>query len=105
MWSTCQSRGRAVTWPLGGLALVRLVLTVALRAADVGSVRGVVDDPRGHPVAQAGVKLKSATSEWVQTTSTDTRGEFAFMTVPLGDYVLSVTHADFSSVAQAVAVS
>ena len=27
------------------------------------------------------------------------------MTVPLGDYVLSVTHADFSSVAQAVAVS
>jgi hypothetical protein len=50
------------------------------------------------------VKLKAATSDWVQTTDTDERGEFSFMTVPLGDYVLSVTHADFSTVAQAVAV-
>ena len=91
--------------PFGILFLVTLALPLSLHAAGVGSVRGVVDDPHGHPVAQAGVKLKSATSAWVQTTSTDERGEFAFMTVPLGDYVLSVTHADFSSVAQAVAVS
>jgi hypothetical protein len=105
MWSACQRRARAVAGPMGFLFLVTLVLPAALHAADVGSVRGVVDDPHGHPVAQAGVKLKSATSEWVQTTSTDERGGFAFMTVPLGDYVLSVTHADFSSVAQAVAVS
>jgi hypothetical protein len=81
------------------------VLSTPIHAADVGSVRGVVNDPHGYPVPQAGVKLKSATSEWVQTTSTDERGEFAFMTVPLGDYVLSVSHADFSTVAQAVAVS
>jgi hypothetical protein len=104
MRTAYQRAGRALAGLIGTFVAVAFVSSVPAYAADVGSVRGVVDDPHGHPIAQAGVKLQSATSEWAQSTSTDARGEFAFMTVPLGDYVLSVTHADFSTVAQAVTV-
>src|SRR5271155_1515229 len=71
-----------------------LLFPAPLFASDVGSVRGVVHDSQHLPIAQAGVELKSATSEWVQTTATDARGEFSFMTVPLGDYILTVNQTN-----------
>ena len=104
MWTAFQASGRTFPTLVAVFLLVLLLASVPTLAADVGSVRGVVGDPHGQPVARASVKLKSATSDWVKTTSTNASGEFSFMTVPLGDYVLSVTHADFSTVAQAVAV-
>jgi hypothetical protein len=87
------------------LLLATLYVPAQLHAADVGSVRGVVHDAQHLPIAQAGVQLKSATSEWVQTATTDGRGEFAFMTVPLGDYILTVSQTDFATTAQAVTVT
>src|ERR1700722_17374461 len=104
MWTAFQASGRTFPTLVAVFLLVLLLASVPTLAADVGSVRGVVGDPHGQPVARASVKLKAATSDWVQTTDTDERGGFSFMTVPLGDYVLSVTHAEFSTVAQAVAV-
>ena len=89
-----------------GMALVTALLWSApLYAADVGSVRGVVHDQQHHPLADASVMLKSATSQWSQSAVTDVRGEFSFMTVPLGDYVLSVGDPGFVSAAQAVSVA
>jgi outer membrane receptor for ferrienterochelin and colicin len=73
-------------------------------AADVGSVRGVVDDQQGQPIAEASVKLKSNTSDWVQSTTTGKGGQFAFPTVPLGDYVLSIAKTNYAAVAHAVTV-
>jgi TonB dependent receptor/Carboxypeptidase regulatory-like domain/TonB-dependent Receptor Plug Domain len=73
-------------------------------AADVGSVRGVVNDPQGQPIAEATIKLKSKTSDWLQSTTTSKRGEFTFSIVPLGDYVLSITKTDFGPAAQGVTV-
>jgi len=74
-------------------------------AADVGDVRGSVRDPQDHPLQHAAITLKSATSQWRQTMTTDLRGEFAFNGVPLGDYVLNVNEDDFSPFAQAVTVA
>jgi outer membrane cobalamin receptor len=74
-------------------------------AANVGSVRGVVHDPQHRPLAGAHVVLKSATSEWSQSSDTDARGEFSFMTVPLGDHVLTVSHPEFTAAEQAVSVA
>ncbi len=85
--------------------LASLVVSARLFAADVASVRGIVHDSQHLPIAQAEVQLKSATSEWLQNSQTDSRGEFAFMTVPLGDYILTVGHADFATTSQAVAVT
>jgi TonB dependent receptor/Carboxypeptidase regulatory-like domain/TonB-dependent Receptor Plug Domain len=82
-----------------------LTCSSALWAADVGSVRGVVHDSQHLPIAQAAVKLKSATSDWEQSSSTDEHGEFAFMTVPLGDFVLSVSHGDYATTTQVVSVA
>lgn len=90
---------------LGMILLAAVCAPVEVLAADMGSVRGVVDDPKNQPIANADVTLKSKTSEWTQTATTSKQGEFSFLTVPLGDYVLSVGKADFTSVAQAVTVS
>ena len=74
-------------------------------AAPLGSsVRGVIVDPEDRPVAQANVTLKSATSEWTQTTLTDRRGGFTFAAVPIGDYSLTVSQGGFATAAQAVTV-
>lgn len=86
------------------LVLAALFLSASLHAADVGSVRGIVHDSRHSPIARASVELKSATSEWAQTTTSDARGEFVFMTVPLGDYILTVGQVDFTTKAQSVTV-
>jgi TonB dependent receptor/Carboxypeptidase regulatory-like domain/TonB-dependent Receptor Plug Domain len=87
------------------LLLGVLLLPGLLNAADVGDVRGVVHDSQHTPVARAKVALRAAASEWVQTVMSDSRGEFSFMTVPLGDYFLIVTHADFAELSQLVTVT
>ncbi|HXP24458.1 MAG TPA: carboxypeptidase-like regulatory domain-containing protein, partial [Steroidobacteraceae bacterium] len=71
------------------MMMMLLLGAAPLRAADVGSVRGVVHDQQHRPLSEVQVKLKSATSEWVESSTTDAHGEFSFMTVPLGDYVLN----------------
>ncbi|MGB6310855.1 MAG: TonB-dependent receptor [Steroidobacteraceae bacterium] len=87
------------------LVLALLMSPTPLFASDVGSVRGVVHDTGHLPIAAARVTLKSASSEWSQATSTDPRGEFSFMTVPLGDYVLSVQRPEFTATSQLVTVA
>lgn len=110
--AVCQSLGEACTRFMRLLRvssakflLASLIVPAQLYAADVGSVRGVVHDSQHLPIAQAQVKLKSTTSEWLQTATTDSRGEFAFMTVPLGDYVLTVSQSDFATTSQIVTVT
>jgi hypothetical protein len=90
---------------LGVALLAALLWHAPLYAADVGSVRGVVHDQQHRPMADARVMLKSATSAWSQSSVTDAHGEFSFMTVPLGDYVLSISDPGFTSTAQAVSVA
>jgi outer membrane receptor protein involved in Fe transport len=87
------------------LLLGIIFLPAQLYAADGGGLRGVVHDSQHIPIAQAQVVLKAAASEWVQSITTDSRGEFSFMTVPLGDYILTVTHAEFAATSQVVTVT
>jgi hypothetical protein len=69
-----------------------------------GTVRGVVHDPQHRPVADASVKLKSATSDWIQTAQTDQDGAFLFTAVPVGDYQVSVTRSGFADEEETVTV-
>jgi hypothetical protein len=88
----------------GTLGVLALLVPAQIHASVFGTVRGIVHDPQHRPVAGAQIKLKSATSDWTQTTQTDQQGEFAFAAVPLGDYFVSVTQAGFANAQQAVTV-
>ena len=105
MCSLFVSPNRTFVALVGMIFLVALCVPVKVLAADVGSVRGVIDDPKNQPIANADVTLKSKTSDWAQRATTGKGGEFTFLTVPVGDYVLNVDKADFTSVVQAVTVT
>src|SRR5690348_10835870 len=69
-----------------------------------GTVQGVVHDPDHRPVAGAMVMLKSANSDWSQTTTTDENGEFRIQAVPIGEYVIAVSANGFDVVKQKITV-
>lgn len=80
------------------LLLFVFVLLCALvaRATVFGTVRGVVHDPQHRPIDGASVQIKSATSDWSMSASTDANGEFSFPAVPLGDYTVTAVAPAFS---------
>jgi len=69
-----------------------------------GTVRGIVHDPQHRPVVDASLTLKSANSDWSETANTDRDGAFLFATVPLGDYVVTVTKGGFANAGRTVTV-
>jgi hypothetical protein len=81
-----------------------LTVTVAAFANVFGSLRGVIHDPQHRPVADAMVMVKSKTSEWSTTTNSDANGNFTLLSVPLGEYVVTVVGPGFNQVEQNVVV-
>ena len=84
--------------------VVGLMSSIAL-ATIFGSVRGVIHDPQHRPIQGAMVMLKSKSSEWTKSASTDANGEFTFNAVPLGDYSISVASPGFVQAVQNVVVN
>jgi hypothetical protein len=84
--------------------LPALLVACVCHATIFGTVRGIVHDPQHRPIAGAAVKLKSATSDWTQTTQTDQEGAFSFTSVPVGDYIVTVTKDGFAGGQQTFAV-
>jgi hypothetical protein len=85
-------------------AIATLMSSMAL-ATIFGSVRGIIHDPQHRPIQAAMVMLKSKSSEWTKSVSTDANGEFAFNAVPLGDYSISVASPGFVQAVQGVVVN
>lgn len=87
------------------IAVVLCLLSAAVAQATVfGRVEGVVHDPRHRPLANAHVTLQATSSSFIQTTTTDRDGAFTFLSVPLGDYVITVTRAGFAPARQPITV-
>ncbi|HLW89336.1 MAG TPA: TonB-dependent receptor [Terriglobales bacterium] len=88
------------------IALLPAVLALAVTAfaAIFGSVRGIVHDPQHRPVQGAMVMLHAKTSDWSNTATTDSNGEFQFVAVSLGEYTVSVASPGFTQTAQTVTV-
>src|SRR5512140_1305703 len=72
---------------LVGLAFAFLMLAVSALAAPA-SLRGVVRDAAGHPVAAARVELRAAGRSL--GAQTDSAGAFEFAAVPAGRYTIAV---------------
>jgi hypothetical protein len=91
------------------LALVLAVNAVTIGSAPAhaeifGSVHGIVHDPQHRPVQDAMVDLKAQRSDWAQHQKTNGSGEFDFGAVPLGEYTVTVTLANFQQAQQSVIV-
>ena len=86
------------------LWLACLFAATPLGATIFGSLRGIVHDPQHRPVQGAMVMLQAKSSDWNQTTTTDSNGQFQFTTVPLGEYTVSVASPGFAQTAQTVTV-
>jgi len=85
-------------------AIVLIFFAAAAHATIFGNVRGIVHDPQHRPIAGATVELRSATSDWARSTQTNDDGEFAFVVVPVGDYMVTVTKGGFADDRQTVTV-
>jgi hypothetical protein len=77
---------------------------MSARAEIFGNVHGIVHDPQHRPVPGADVDLKAQHSEWAQHQKTNESGEFDFNAVPLGEYTVTVSLANFQTAGQAVVV-
>jgi outer membrane cobalamin receptor len=84
--------------------LLVLALAGAGLATVFGTVRGIVHDPQHRPVSGVQVVLKARASEFTLSTSTDDAGQFHFDAVPLGEYTVAISDANFVSDAQSVVV-
>ncbi|HEX8817487.1 MAG TPA: TonB-dependent receptor [Terriglobales bacterium] len=81
-----------------------LLMGAAVYASIFGSVKGVVHDPQHRPVQGAMVMLRSKTSDWSKTATTDASGEFQFQAVAAGDYAVAVANPGFEQATREVTV-
>ncbi len=86
------------------MVLLLGVGVVSSFATIFGTVRGVVHDLQHRPVPGAEIMLRSRTSDWSRTCRTNNNGEFEVMAVPVGQYIVSVTHQGFRNAEQQVSV-
>jgi len=80
------------------------LFALAAYGAVVGTVRGVIHDPQHRPVSDAMVMIKAKNSEWSATVNADANGNFTFLGVPLGEYIVTVAGVGFEQSRQDVAV-
>ena len=88
---------------------VRAVLLFAVAsissASVLGSLRGIVHDPDHRPVANARVLVKAVSSDYTQTLTSGTDGAFETITLPPGQYRVTVSHDGFQTAEQEVVLS
>jgi outer membrane receptor protein involved in Fe transport len=82
-----------------------LLLAIAASASIFGAVHGLIHDPQHRPVEGAKAMLRSTTSEWLQTTSSNNAGEFDFENVPVGEYKVTVEAPGFAAEEQKVVLT
>src|ERR1700738_1152307 len=70
---------------------------IAAHATIFGQVHGVVHDPQHRPIAGARIELHAANSAFTQTALTTQDGSFTISSVPLGDYILTISQSGFAT--------
>jgi hypothetical protein len=86
------------------LAVYFLITGFLTYATIFGRIQGILHDPQHRPIAGAAVKLQAITSDWSQTALTNENGEFSIVTVPIGDYKITVTQPGFEAKEERVTV-
>ena len=68
-----------------------------LTSTSVGSVAGVVKDPSGAVLAGAHIELRSTLGSFHQTQISDHLGHYSLVSVPVGNYEVTVTASGFAN--------
>jgi len=89
---------------LAFIAGVLAICPLAALAEIFGNVHGIVHDPQHRPIPDAAVDLRAQHSDWAQHQKTSDGGEFDFSAVPLGEYTVTVTVANFQPAQQNLVV-
>jgi TonB dependent receptor/Carboxypeptidase regulatory-like domain/TonB-dependent Receptor Plug Domain len=88
------------------LALFLLLLSgPAAHAAIFAQVHGVVHDPQHRPIADAHIELHAANSAFTTSALTTKDGAFSIPSVPLGDYIVTVSQSGFATVRQTLTLA
>ena len=80
--------------------LLLLSSALPVYAGIFGQIHGVVHDPQHRPVAGANVEVRGANSAYSKTATTGADGSFTLSSIPLGDYVVTVSGSGFANVRQ-----
>ncbi len=87
------------------LALLLCLLPVSIARATVFSqLQGVVHDPQHRPLPDAHIALAAANSAFTLSTDSAPDGSFTLLNIPLGDYIVTITHDGFETLRQALTV-
>jgi len=88
------------------LCLWSLLLgTTAAYATIFGQLHGVVHDPQHRPIAGAHVELQAATSAYTQSAVTGQDGSFTLSSIPLGDYIITISQTGFATKRQTLTLA
>ena len=74
-------------------------------ASVFGTVKAIVHDPQHRPVQGAEILVRSRTSDYKQTGNTNDEGVATILSVPVGEYDVTVTAKGFTVQQQSVIVS
>jgi TonB dependent receptor/Carboxypeptidase regulatory-like domain/TonB-dependent Receptor Plug Domain len=74
-------------------------------AAIFSQVHGVVHDPQHRPIPGAHIQLHAANSAFTQTTLSAQDGSFAISSIPLGDYILTISQPGFATATQSLTLA
>jgi hypothetical protein len=80
------------------------LLATAAHADIFGQVHGIVHDPQHRPIKGVAITLQAGHSTLVFNTTSDSEGVFQIPSVPLGDYILSVSETGFAQYRETVTV-
>jgi hypothetical protein len=78
------------------IALLYCAATVSFAQSSTSSLRGDVADSSGAAIVGAQVALKNPATGFATSCATDTQGEYRFLGVPSGTYVVSVIAKGFA---------
>ncbi len=69
-----------------------------------GELQGIVHDPQHRPIANAQITINAAYSQFTQTTHTNQDGYFSFLTLPLGNYKITIVASGFDVLQQTITI-
>ncbi|MEO6828689.1 MAG: TonB-dependent receptor, partial [Acidobacteriaceae bacterium] len=72
------------------------------RATVFGQLKGIVHDSEHRPISNAEITIHAVNSQFTRTVRTNQDGYFSMLTVPLGNYELSITSKGFDVLQQTI---